>query len=309
MANHNLRGSLFREELVLLVCVRKGERLNRRSPVGFVREGHPELPRVLRSRRLIFDIPPNHSPLFVGRDAVLEVDSKRRREAVLDIVDVEDRNLLLEFDVVDSSDVVRLWVVVGTYRKRLHVQNLRRVLVLRVGVEPCDRGRLHPLVHPVPRVVVPVYHLVLVAEPRTHILERKVRDVRDCGSVEAPVHLQSEAVLNLEVDSALSEFGVEVPLCCEELRVEVGGLETFPEDHHRDSRAERVVGRARVVEVYQILRVEIVVPVVYPVPLSTLAVGFGYVAREVHGFYPSRISRGCYSFTRCHRKSRYRQGR
>ena len=114
MAYHDLSDHLLAEELVLLVRIAQRERLKVGLALRLVRVGHNELARIRSTTQLTLDVVPNLETLLSRGHAIFEVDGERRGQPVLDVVDVVGADLLVEFDVVDATYVVGLWVVVRT---------------------------------------------------------------------------------------------------------------------------------------------------------------------------------------------------
>ena len=212
MANHNLTRNLFRKELVLLIRVGQLERLEVGLPLGIVGICNDKLTRVARSAQLALDVHADTVALFLRRNPVLKVNRERGTHPVLDVVNVVNRNLFVEFDVVNRAYVIRLRVVERPRRERLYVENLRRKLDVHLLVEAVNFYGFFALIAPVFGVIIRFYNLILVNKAAADVFKWQVRDVCDRSAVEAPIHLEGEAALYLEVQTSLAEFVVQIPL-------------------------------------------------------------------------------------------------
>ena len=93
-----------------------------------------------------------------------------------------------------------------------------------------------------------------------------MRDVGDCCPVDTPVNFESEAALYLEIKARLAEFVIQIPLVESEPPFEVGSVEPFAVNHHGDGRREGVMRSRRMKEIHEVLREEIVIPVIHEAP-------------------------------------------
>ena len=93
-----------------------------------------------------------------------------------------------------------------------------------------------------------------------------MRDVGDSRPVNTPVNFEGKAALNFKIEASLPEFVIQIPLVESEPSIEVGSVETLPENHHGDSRREGVMRSGRMKEIHEVLREEVVIPVIHEAP-------------------------------------------
>ena len=106
VAGQNLRCAFLGEEFVHPVVIIRVDRSQRRRRIRAIIERDEEPPGVARARELVIHVALDGLPLLVRRDPVIEREKHRREEAVLDVVQVEGRNLPVQLDVVRGPDVI-----------------------------------------------------------------------------------------------------------------------------------------------------------------------------------------------------------